>query len=88
MLLILSLIILAALVVVGMVINFNDNYDIRGYGLVFSFFASIVIILLIIQIPKPTAIDVYRGKTTLEITYKDSVPVDSIVVWKSLKIND
>lgn len=31
---------------------------------------------------KPTAMDVYEGKTTLEITYKDGVPVDSIVVFK------
>jgi hypothetical protein len=31
---------------------------------------------------KPTAIDVYRGKTTLEITYRDSVAVDSVVVYK------
>ena len=31
---------------------------------------------------KPTAMDVYQGKTTLEITYKDGVPVDSIVVFK------
>lgn len=31
----------------------------------------------------PQAIDVYRGKTTLEITYKDSIPVDSIVVFKT-----
>lgn len=31
---------------------------------------------------KPTAMDVYQGKTTLEITYKDGVPVDSVVVWK------
>ena len=30
----------------------------------------------------PTAIDVYRGKTTLEITYRDSVAVDSVVVYK------
>lgn len=30
----------------------------------------------------PQAIDVYRGKTTLEITYKDSIPVDSFVVFK------
>lgn len=30
----------------------------------------------------PTALDVYRGRTTLEITYKDSVAVDSVVVWK------
>lgn len=30
----------------------------------------------------PSAIDVYRGKTTLEITYKDSIPIDSVVVFK------
>lgn len=34
------------------------------------------------QITKPSAIDVYRGKTTLEITYRDSVAVDSTVVYK------
>ena len=27
-------------------------------------------------------LDVYRGKTTLEITYRDSVAVDSVVVYK------
>lgn len=30
----------------------------------------------------PTAMDVYKGKTTLEITYRDSIPVDSVVVFK------
>ena len=30
----------------------------------------------------PKAIDVYRGKTTLEITYRDSVAIDSTVVYK------
>lgn len=33
----------------------------------------------------PTALDVYQGKTTLEITYRNSVPVDSIVVFKDKK---
>lgn len=32
--------------------------------------------------PSVSAIDVYRGKTTLEITYKDGVAIDSVVVWK------
>lgn len=32
---------------------------------------------------KPTAMDVYKGRTTLEITYKDGVPVDSVVVFKN-----
>lgn len=36
----------------------------------------------IIKIKTPQAIDVYRGKTTLEITYKDSIPIDSVVVFK------
>ena len=27
-------------------------------------------------------IEVYRGKTTLEITYRDSVAIDSTVVYK------
>jgi len=31
---------------------------------------------------EPTALDVYRGKTILEITYRDSIPVDSVVVFK------
>lgn len=36
------------------------------------------------HIPKiPTALDVYRGNTTLEITYRDSVPIDSVVVFKN-----
>ena len=30
----------------------------------------------------PTALDVYQGKTTLEIIYKDSIPVARTVVWK------
>lgn len=30
----------------------------------------------------PSAIDVYRGRTILEITYKDGNPVDSVVVYK------
>lgn len=30
----------------------------------------------------PTAMDVYRGNTTLEITYRDGVPVDSVIVFK------
>lgn len=35
---------------------------------------------------KPNAIDVYRDKTTLQITYKivdnDTIDIDSCVVWK------
>lgn len=30
----------------------------------------------------PKAIDVYRGKTTLQITYKDNMPIDTTVIYK------
>lgn len=36
----------------------------------------------IIKISTPQAIDVYRGRTTLEITYRDSIPIDSVIVFK------
>ena len=42
----------------------------------------IIAFCLIINLRKPKAIDVYQGNTTLEITYKDNVPIDSVVVWK------
>lgn len=42
----------------------------------------LVFFCLLYNLNKPKAIDVYRGKTTLEITYKNRVPIDSIIVWK------
>lgn len=41
-----------------------------------------VSLFALINYNKPTALDVYRGKTTLEITYRDSVAIDSTVVYK------
>jgi hypothetical protein len=32
--------------------------------------------------PRILPMDVYRGKTTLEITYKEGIAIDSVVVWK------
>ena len=42
-------------------------------------------IMLICSLPsetEPTALDVYRNKTTLQITYVDSIPTDTVVVFK------
>ena len=65
---------------------------IKGNGFETNFFiytlfvySFLVFILSLSCVYKPSAIDVYRGKTTLEITYKDKVPVDSTVVWKNNK---
>lgn len=43
---------------------------------------TIVMIVLCLSPKEPTAMAVYQGKTTLEITYRDGVPVDSVVVFK------
>ena len=67
-----------------------------GYSKEDKFFSEGLILLAVVvfflllkigynQTSKPTAMDVYQGKTTLEITYKDSIPVDSVVVWKDTK---
>ena len=51
-------------------------------GLIVGVIVAFVLVILLPPIHKPTALDVYQGKTTLEITYKDSVPIDTIVVFK------
>ena len=43
----------------------------------------LVFLLFLVLMGKPRAIDVYKGRTTLEITYKDKVPIDTTVVWKN-----
>lgn len=64
--------------------------DVKKEGLLANFlfcalhlYLFLVLLLLISYTTKPKAIDVYKGKTTLEITYKDKVPIDSTVVWKN-----
>ena len=49
---------------------------------IFTGCSMIVMFLMIAYLCKPKAIDVYRDKTTLEITYKNNVPIDTVVVWK------
>lgn len=54
------------------------------FGLILSILLAGEIVLLssILEDPKPTAMDVYQGKTTLEYTIRDGVKIDSIVVFK------
>ena len=60
----------------------NGEWEGERLPIVLFVLSLISCILLCIHLMKPTAIDVYKGKTTLEITYRDGVPVDSTVVWK------
>lgn len=87
MLLVISLAMLFVLGIAGIIIALDDEYYDKRFGIVISLCLFIVCIFILVQIiiqeQTPTAMDVYQGKTTLEITCKDGVPVDSTVVWKS-----
>ena len=73
------------LIVVAIIGDFHILGQYAFIGLLISFVGFVVIGVTIgICTPnyEPTALDVYRGKTTLEITYRDSVAIDSTVVYK------
>ena len=54
------------------------------YIFIYSYCGGVLIILgsAFIKTESPKAIDVYRNKTTLQITYRDNVPTDTTVVYK------
>lgn len=71
--------------------KFKRNRALEEFITVYSSFGGVILsgigvfILLTVFIPVeplPTAIDVYRNKTELEITSVNGVPTDTVVVWK------
>lgn len=85
--------IIVGLIIIGLVvlidfISSNGHGD-MGVGVFFGILVTVCcvieigIISTIIEEPKPTPMDVYQGKTTLEYTIRDSVRVDSVVVFKN-----
>ena len=50
-----------------------------GFGLGFII-AHFLVLYSLSETPR--ALDVYRGKTTLQVTYKDTIPLDTTVVFK------
>lgn len=75
-----------ALLFVGLFINFivSDNHPGVYFGTLLACVGATLIAANQYE-PNPSAMDVYQGKTTLEITYKDGVAIDSVVVFKNEK---
>ena len=68
----------------GMYESIGGNNKFMGFITISStVLVSITLMAALSLKEKPKAMDVYRGKTTLEITYKNRVPIDSTVVWKN-----
>lgn len=53
-----------------------------GFIVYVLFIVEVALVANVIKDPQPTAMDVYQGKTTIEYTIRDSVKIDSVVVWK------
>ena len=81
-LIIILLVITIAVTVALMLEYISENVNLAKWLLSFVIIEAVILTLCVIEINKPQAIDVYRNKTTLEITYKDSIPLDSVVVFK------
>lgn len=62
--------------------SIEDKQFMRIIMITITVCSIIAMFLIFTHLSKPKPIDVYRGNTALEITYKDNVPVDSVVIWK------
>ena len=69
-----------AICLVIAIINGSDE----KVGVIISYVGFITGLTLIIGYinSRPRAIDVYKGKTELRITYEGNTPVDSMVIFK------
>lgn len=47
--------------------------------------SNVCMCFVAVDVKYPQPIDVYRGNTTLKISYIDSIPQDTVVVWKNNK---
>jgi FtsH-binding integral membrane protein len=70
------------ILIIGLICLFVDK---SGFAFLFGVIGAYILsggVMMHQESHKPTAMDVYQNKTTLEITYKDDIPVDSVVVFK------
>lgn len=81
MILSLILILVGSLGIVLIIIS-EQTDKITALGTLFSILFIIAGAGCLDSYKHPQAIDVYRGKTTLQITYKGSIPIDTTVVYK------
>lgn len=61
-----------------------DDYIDKNDAYITNVLLSIISFICVVYIAnQPTALDVHKGKTELEITYRGNIPVDSVVVYKN-----
>ena len=74
------------IIVVSVIVFYTFIIKEEGYPVLPIVFLPIAVIGLIFILADrsdtPTALDVYKGKTELRITYDGKVPVDTVVIYK------
>lgn len=74
------------IIVVSVIVFYTFIIKEEGYTVLPIVSLPIVVIGLLLILADisdtPTALDVYKGKTELRITYDGKVPVDSVVIYK------
>jgi amino acid transporter len=85
--------IIVGIIIIGLISLINhissDGSGNMDVGVFFGVFLSIFCVIEIgivsnmIEELKPTPMDVYQGKTTLEYTIRDGEVIDSVVVFKN-----
>jgi nitrate reductase gamma subunit len=80
-----ALLILGLILFITTILDDKDDIVSRTcFSFSILFFGLIIVLGLsgCFDSKEPQPIDVYRNKTTLKITYQDSIPLDTVVVWK------
>ena len=84
--LIIEILFFIVIVIAGVMATKLANYK-NSYSIICLILMIILWVInaycVAISVNQPTAIDVYKGKTELQIIYKGTIPVDSVVVFKN-----
>lgn len=68
---------------IGLICLFSKQYDIIGVAIALTLnIVGVLNVIIYHATEAPSALDVYKGKTVLKITYEDKVPVDTVVIYK------
>ena len=87
--LLIVIIIVGILLMLGYGAYLDYRYDLNGSWSMFIIISFIIVacvsLLVDLKVNNPSAIDVYRGKTELEIHSINGIPQDTVVVWKNIE---
>ena len=79
-----SLLLIVTGTIILLFLEYKEDFSgasVCGFLTGFIFFMGVLTLCINLH-KKPSAVDVYRGKTTLKVIYENKTPVDTVVVFK------